>query len=224
MIGDDEPPPKPEPLHNWKEKPYTDPKLFKPPVDLNSLEHCPSFNDRFVLQDGVTRAIPYPQTGFNCNKDWAALSMQNPADGNAKGFKTDHWPKAEKGLWAWGAAPYTDPKLLNPPADLSAMESCPNMVDRHVLLNGRTLAVPYPEKGYNCQNWGVYLQTSSDIQADPKTESLHTWDAAPYASPGILNPPADLNRLEFCPNMVDRHVLNNGRTLAIAYPEKGYNC
>ena len=65
--------------------------------------------------------------------------------------------EAGKGLYNWGKYPYTDPGLMDPPADLSKLELCPNMIDRHVLLNGRTLAIVYPEKGYNCQNWGIYL-------------------------------------------------------------------
>ena len=28
--------------------------------DIQSLEHCPDFNERHVLLNGVTRAVPYP--------------------------------------------------------------------------------------------------------------------------------------------------------------------
>lgn len=35
-------------------------------VDLKSLEHCPDFNERFTLLDGRTRAVSYPNKGFNC--------------------------------------------------------------------------------------------------------------------------------------------------------------
>ena len=38
--------------------------------DITSLEHCPDFNERFTLLNGVTRAVPYPKAGFNCNADY----------------------------------------------------------------------------------------------------------------------------------------------------------
>jgi len=31
------------------------------------MEHCPDFDERFTLNDGQTRAIAYPQPGYNCN-------------------------------------------------------------------------------------------------------------------------------------------------------------
>ena len=34
------------------------------------LQHCPTFNERHTLQDGVTRAVSYPNPGFNCKADW----------------------------------------------------------------------------------------------------------------------------------------------------------
>ena len=33
-----------------------------------------------------------------------------------------------------------------------------------------------------------------------------------------------VTRLEHCPDFVERFTLVNGRTRAIAYPAKGYNC
>jgi len=38
---------------------------MNPPLPTKA-EHCP-IDERKVLQDGVTRAIPYPKPGFNCN-------------------------------------------------------------------------------------------------------------------------------------------------------------
>jgi hypothetical protein len=38
--------------------------------DIQTLEHCPDFNERFSLLNGVTKAVPYPQAGFNCNADY----------------------------------------------------------------------------------------------------------------------------------------------------------
>jgi hypothetical protein len=34
------------------------------------MEHCPDFNERFTLVDGLTRAVAYPVKGFNCNPDY----------------------------------------------------------------------------------------------------------------------------------------------------------
>jgi hypothetical protein len=38
--------------------------------DMSSLEHCPDFNERMTLLNGVTRAVAYPAAGFNCNADY----------------------------------------------------------------------------------------------------------------------------------------------------------
>jgi len=38
---------------------------------MNSLEHCPNFNERFTLLDGVRKAVSYPNKGYNCNNSWA---------------------------------------------------------------------------------------------------------------------------------------------------------
>jgi len=39
-------------------------------LDLNTIEHCPDFNERFTLLNGVTRAVAYPNPGYNCNADF----------------------------------------------------------------------------------------------------------------------------------------------------------
>jgi hypothetical protein len=41
------------------------PECMKPPL-LPNLEHCP-IDDKKMLTDGTTKAIPYPQPGGNCN-------------------------------------------------------------------------------------------------------------------------------------------------------------
>jgi hypothetical protein len=38
--------------------------------DKNKLEHCPDFNERMTLLDGKTKAVSYPNKGFNCNADY----------------------------------------------------------------------------------------------------------------------------------------------------------
>jgi len=37
---------------------------------VNSLPHCPDFDERFTLTDGKTKAVPYPEVGFNCSKEY----------------------------------------------------------------------------------------------------------------------------------------------------------
>ena len=39
-------------------------------ADVNSLEHCPDFDERFTLADGKTRAVPYPEVYYNCKKEY----------------------------------------------------------------------------------------------------------------------------------------------------------
>jgi len=48
----------------------TTPGLLKTKVDLKALQHCPDFVERHSLLDGVTKAIPYPKAGFNCQRDY----------------------------------------------------------------------------------------------------------------------------------------------------------
>merc|ERR1712178_667308 len=48
--------------------------------DITSLEHCPDFNERFTLLNGVTKAVAYPQPGFNCNADYG-LAQQKGGPG-----------------------------------------------------------------------------------------------------------------------------------------------
>jgi hypothetical protein len=43
-----------------------------PPLD-NALEGCPG-DERRVLQDGVSIAVPYPKKDFNCNPFGIAAS------------------------------------------------------------------------------------------------------------------------------------------------------
>jgi len=47
------------------------------PQGFKGLEHCPDFDERFTLSNGTTKAIPYPQTGYNCNADWALSKKSN---------------------------------------------------------------------------------------------------------------------------------------------------
>jgi hypothetical protein len=38
--------------------------------NINTLEHCPDFNERMTLLNGKTKAVAYPAAGFNCNADY----------------------------------------------------------------------------------------------------------------------------------------------------------
>jgi len=48
-----------------------------PPL-LPNMEHCP-IDDKKMLTDGTTRAIPYPKAGGNCNPFgiWGQMSAPN---------------------------------------------------------------------------------------------------------------------------------------------------
>jgi hypothetical protein len=39
---------------------------MNPPLIQGALENC-ALDERKTLQDGTTKAIPYPKAGFNCN-------------------------------------------------------------------------------------------------------------------------------------------------------------
>ena len=50
-----------------EEKPKPPPFGLKMGVPAkHSIEHCPDFDERMTLVDGLTRAVPYPNEGFNC--------------------------------------------------------------------------------------------------------------------------------------------------------------
>jgi len=104
--------------------------------DISKLEHCPDFNERMTLLNGVTRAVAYPKPGFNCNADYglAQGGPNTPAPGAAKGEERFVMP-VYKGL---------------PGFDINKVEHCPDFNERHTLLNGVTRAVAYPAKGWNC--------------------------------------------------------------------------
>lgn len=139
---------------------------------VNTLEHCPDFDERFTLVDGKTRAIPYPEVGFNCTPSYQMiqrLNLQQKSDPN------------------WGP-------------NVNTLEHCPDFNERFTLVDGRTKAVPFPEVGFNCK---------ADYQLMQKQEPPH-------------GPPVD--SLPHCPDFDERMTLTDGRTPAVAYPAIGYNC
>jgi hypothetical protein len=36
--------------------------------EIGKLENCPDFDERYTLIDGKTKAVPYPNKGYNCQK------------------------------------------------------------------------------------------------------------------------------------------------------------
>ena len=56
-----------KPFETTLYKPYTyRGECLTPPLVPSQIEACP-IDERKMLVDGVTRAIPYPQPGYNCN-------------------------------------------------------------------------------------------------------------------------------------------------------------
>lgn len=94
---------------------------------MRGLEHCPDFNERFTLVNGRTRAIPYPENGYNCTREYGLV--QTP------------WPQN------------VVPANISAPANQVApagLEHCPDRPERQTLRNGTTRAVPFPQAGFNC--------------------------------------------------------------------------
>merc|ERR1711934_3027 len=113
-----------------------------------------------------------PKEGYNCNPEWAL---------NQK--------KAQS--------------LVQQQAkfDPMSMEHCPDFDERMTLTDGKTIGVPYPKEGYNCNpEWAL---------AQKKTTAA---------------PPDGFKGLEHCPDFDERFTLANGRDKAIPYPQTGYNC
>jgi len=175
--------------------------------DLTTLEHCPDFNERHVLLNGVTKAVPYPQPGYNCNKDYglAQGGPNTPAPGTAKGQESLYVPHKYPGLKGF---------------DLTTLEHCPDFNERHVLLNGVTKAVPYPQAGFNCNKDYGLAQGGPNTPAPGAAKGEDRFVL--HKHPGLKG--FDLTTLEHCPDFNERHVLLNGVTKAVPYPQPGYNC
>jgi hypothetical protein len=89
--------------------------------NLDHLEHCPDFNERYTLRNGTDMAVPYPKAGFNCNPAWSLA--QAP--------------------WAANVVPANIPAGATYPAGL---EHCPDRPERQTLRDG----VTKPVAGVNC--------------------------------------------------------------------------
>jgi len=89
--------------------------------NLDNLEHCPDFNERYTLRNGTTMAVAYPKAGFNCNPAWSLV--QTP--------------------WPANVLPANVPAGATYPAGL---EHCPDRPERQTLRDG----VTKPVAGVNC--------------------------------------------------------------------------
>jgi len=49
---------------------------------VDSLPHCPDFDERFTLADGKTKAVPYPQVYYNCKSDYQMVQKKENPLGN----------------------------------------------------------------------------------------------------------------------------------------------
>merc|ERR1712227_933755 len=106
--------------------------------DIQTLEHCPDFNERFTLLNGVTKAVAYPNPGFDCNADYGLAQK--------KGGPNSAAPGAAKGETRYVMPVHPGHKGM----DLNTLEHCPDFNERFTLLNGVTKAVAYPQPGFNC--------------------------------------------------------------------------
>jgi hypothetical protein len=97
------------------------------------MEHCPDFDERLTLVDGQTRAIAYPQPGYNCN----------PA------YSLHEFDRHDMGAIAADVA-----STERCPDELDKTD---------FLTDGKTRAIPYPKTHWNCKNqWnGVTLVPKS---------------------------------------------------------------
>jgi len=89
-----------------------------------------------TLLDGKTKAVSYPQPGFNCNADY----------GLAQGGPNTAAPGAGKGETRFVLHNHPGLKGFN----INTLEHCPDFNERMTLLDGKTKAVSYPQPGFNC--------------------------------------------------------------------------
>jgi len=107
------------------------PECMKPPL-LPNLEHCP-IDDKVMLSDGKTRAIPYNLPGGNCNP--YGLYAQKSAPGAISFAERS---KNEAAADDKAKSPPTElyvpnqgnPKILKVAIDPMAIEHCPDFNER----------------------------------------------------------------------------------------------
>jgi hypothetical protein len=172
-------------------KPYVyRPDCLTPPImNPPNIEACP-IDDKVNLTDGRTRAIPYPQPGYNCNPYGIAAQqphMLSQCKGDKKdGKKDDCKDPFKTELYK----PYTYSGHCMKPPLTPNIEACP-IDEREVLSDGRTRAVPYPKAGYNCNPYGLFSQkyTPQDDPAQVQQEMPDSLVQARSWGPQVLYVP-----------------------------------
>jgi len=168
--------------------------------NLDHLEHCPDFNERYTMRNGTDMAIPYPKAGFNCN-----------------------WSLAQ-GPWPANVAPANIPVPATS-AYPAGLEHCPDRPERQTLRNGTVRAVPFPKAGYNC-----VPDMYPGVAGVPWPYALAQGQATPWPANVVApNIPVGADAaypagLEHCPDRPERETLRNGTTKAVPFPTAGYNC
>ena len=84
-----------------------------------------------TLRDGKTKAVPYPNPGYNCSDEYGLAQK----DGAKKDVETRYVP------YKYGET-----------ATFNNLQHCPDFNERMTLRDGKTKAVPYPNPGYNCSD------------------------------------------------------------------------
>lgn len=110
------------------------------------------------------------------------------------------------------------------------MEACPLAEsERRVLQDGKTIAIPYPKTGHNCNPYGIGLHEKkglSQVEPGDKEKLKKDCDGVkpfstdlykPYAYRGNCLTPPLVPNIEACP-IDDKKHLTDGRTAAIPYP------
>ena len=100
------------------------------PWDKASLPACPDA-PRTIMDDGETHVTKYPFVGATCQLQIGEVSLV---------------------MLGEAGAPAAKPNIG---ADIKNLEHCPDFVERWTLVNGATRAVPYPQAGYNCNNFAL---------------------------------------------------------------------
>ena len=175
--------------------------------NLDHLEHCPDFNERFTLTNGRTAAIPYPKADFNCNPAWSLAQVEKK--------------------------PVVAKKAAAKAPAAGSLQHCPDRPERNTLQDGVTIAVA----GVNCiddiypgqEGYPATIKRAAAAAA-PKAKALaqvKPWPA--NVKPANIDVPAAskypaAGSLQHCPDRPERQTLQNGVTRAVAFPAAGYNC
>jgi len=201
------------------------PKYPGSDFDPSKVQHCPNFDERFTLVDGRTRAVAYPNPGWNCHQGLGLSEVEGAPKYPGNDFdpsKVQHCPNFDERFTlvdgrtravaypnpGWnchqGLGLSEAPKYPGSDFDPSKVQHCPNFDERFTLVDGRTRAVPYPNPGWNCHQ-GLGLSEA-------------------YGAPKYPGSDFDPSKVQHCPNFDERFTLVDGRTRAVAYPNPGWNC